>query len=61
MALVAGRAVVAAMSASGDLEGTLHQVVKVSPASERPSTPGPKAVLTTALVWGYSPSARYIS
>jgi len=52
--------VVAAIVASGDLARTLHILVKVSPAPERPSTPDPRVVLTTALVWGYSPSVPHI-
>jgi hypothetical protein len=61
MALVAERAVVAAIAASGDLGRTLHFFVKVSPAPERLSTPGSEAVLTAVLVWGYSPSLQCIS
>jgi hypothetical protein len=54
------RAIVAAIVASEDLERTLHLIVKVSPASERPSAPGSMAVLTTTPVWGYSPSLLHI-
>ena len=52
--------VVAAIVASGDLARKLHFFVKVSPTPERPSTPDPRVVLTTALVWGYSPSVPHI-
>ena len=55
------RSVRAAIAASESVERTLHFVVKVSPAPEGHNTPDPRVVLTTALVWGYSPSVLYIS
>ena len=50
------------MEASGDSERTLHFFVKVSPAPEGPSMPGPGAVLTALLVLGILPfGAIYIT
>jgi hypothetical protein len=60
MVFDANRVVVATIATSKD-RTPLHLVVKVSPTPEGASVPGPEAVLTTALAWGYSPfTAKYL-